>query len=343
MKSLSKGLNVPKVVSNPSCGYPFYLYFLCIFYNVVRDAYNSLLKGVGDKVEETREDIQKMVDHILTNFAGEIPGVKVPGIPPNPKHEAFELTKYWNHDPWKAARGGGKIKNCDSPILSLFMEDEFGQPVSDEVKEEVRGDLFGYWNDIYDVGEKLTNYKELGLKRREDFRKTMEGKFPWLRLCEGHWKAKQLWINYFSPWKKTRLPPTPDTKKPSPSPNNLRGKTPIELSSDDNEKPKAQTPIDISSDNSGDEAPGDANRESPIDISSDEDKTPTGSKRRREDSGPDSGPSKRSKGKGKEVMTPDVHPTRPNPKKINAKLGKVTISFLFIRHLLKISRSTHCI
>ena len=217
MKSLSEGLNVSKVVSNPSCGYPFYLYFLCIFYNIVRDAYNSLLEGVGDKVDKTREDIQKMVDHISTNFTGEIPGVKVPGIPPNPKHKVFELTKYWNHDPWKAAWGGGKIKNYDSPILSLFMEDEFGQPVSDEVKEEVRGDLFGYWNDLYDTGKKLTNYKDLGLKRREDFRKTMESKFPWLCLCEGHWKVKQLWINYFSSWKKTRLPPTPDTKKPSPA------------------------------------------------------------------------------------------------------------------------------
>lgn len=322
---------------------PIYFILPTHHLQVVRDAYKYLLEGINNKVDETREDVRKMVDHISTNFAGEIPGIKTSGIPLNPKRDNFPLPKFWNQDAWKSIRGGSKIKNFDSPILSLFLENEFGKPLSDEVKEEVRGDIFGYWNDAYDAGEVLKNYKDLGLRRKEDFRKTMEGKFPWLRLCEGHWKAKQLWINYFSSWKKTRLPPTPDTKSPPTSPGNLQGKTPIELSSDDNETLKAKTPIDISSDSSEDEAPKVSNRETTIEISSsDEDDTPTGSKRKQDNNGPDAGPSKRLKGKGKEVPTPDPHPVRPYPKKISARIGKVSGSILFVRRSLKISSLTHC-
>jgi len=73
-----------------------------------------------------------------------------------------------------------------------------------------------------------------------------------------------------------------------------------------------------------DGAPENSDRETPVEIPSDEDNAPTGSKPRREDSGPGSGSSTRLKGKGKEVMTPNSHPARPNPKKINAKIGKVS-------------------
>jgi len=48
---------VPKVVLNPSHVYSFHFYYISThFYGVVRDAYNHLLEGVGNKVEEARED-----------------------------------------------------------------------------------------------------------------------------------------------------------------------------------------------------------------------------------------------------------------------------------------------
>ena len=213
---------------------------------------------------------------------------------------------------------------------------------TDEIKEEVRGDLFSYWNDLNDAGELPKNYKELGFRRREDFRKMMEGKFPWLHLCKGHWKAQQLWINHFSSWKKSHLPPSPDSKNSPPSPGNPKSKTPIEILLDDSENLEGQTPISISSDSSEVEFLGNPDHETPVEISSDEGESPTGSKRRHEDSNLDSGPSKRSKGKGKEVATPGPHSAQPKPKKINAKIGKVNSTFLFIGRLLKIFRTTHC-
>ena len=81
----------------------------------------------------------------------------------------------------------------------------------------------------------------------------------------------------------------------------------------------------------------------PIEISTDEDDASVGSKRRREDSGEmDSGASKKWKGKEKEVAPSNPHPPRPKPKKTLARVAKVSDSFLFITHLLKIPRSTYC-
>jgi hypothetical protein len=128
------------------------------------------------------------------------------------------------------------VKDIDSPILSLFFEDESGNPVSDEVKDQVRGDLTAYWLDMVKDGETPCHYKGLGFKRREHYRKTMEEKYPWLWLCEGHWKVKQIWVNY---WKKSRVPLA--------ATNNKSG-TPIEISSNTEDSSPVPIPIEVSSD-----------------------------------------------------------------------------------------------
>jgi hypothetical protein len=196
-------------------------------------------------------------------------------------------------------RNGTKVKDVDSPILSLFFEDESGSPVSDEVKDQVRGDLTAYWLDMVKEGETPCHYKGLGFKRREHYRKTMEEKYPWLRLCEGHWKVKQIWINY---WKKSRVPAAND-----------KCHTPIEISSNTEDS----TPVPV-----------------PIEVSSDEDgAASTGSKRGRsaENSLDSDISSKRHKGKGKDVgATPAFHPPKPQPKKkIAPKIGRVSRCHLY--------------
>ena len=250
-----------------------------------------------------------MINHLTATVTGAIPGIAPAGIPLNPRQANYELSKYWRQAPWQAIRNKSKSKDPNLPILSLFMEDEFGNPVSDEVKEEVRGDLYGYWtdvlNDIDNTGEVLTRYKDLGFKRKEDFRKTMEGKYPWLRLCEGHWKVRQLWINHFSSWKRVHMPAPP----PPTNPADPNGVTPIELSSDEGD--------------SDDREPM-----TPIEISSDGDDSPTGSKRRREESNDSESSSKKHKGKGKEVAASNFHHPPPQTKKTKAKVAKPVVSNL---------------
>ena len=355
-------------------------------YKIARDAYHVLLERISNKVDASRDDIKKMVDHISTNFTGEITAIGTTSIPLNPKKVNFKLVAFWENEPWQAIKNKSGVKDTDSvsPVLSLFMEDEFGQPVSDDVKKEVRGDIAGYWTDVHNSDEDLGNWKEIGFKRREDFRKTMEGKYNWLRLCEGHWKTKQLWVNYFPSWKTSNLPPTvtptpADNETPSPDPDagegetptstKTKGKTPTSAKTKGktptSTKPKGKTPanaktkgkapgsskiksdvpIELTSDE--DTAPDDGNitaivissdeddisnsgSNSPIVLSSGEEDVPIGAKRRREGgSEPGPGPSKKFKGKAKEVVASsppsNSRPARPVPtKKGKANVAKVS-------------------
>ncbi|KAF9781658.1 hypothetical protein BJ322DRAFT_1111578 [Thelephora terrestris] len=164
--------------------------------------YEEMFEALRDVVYDTKDDIQKIAGHIAVSSTGEIPGIKTFGIPLNPKKIHYENLKYWPQSAWLAVRRKAKPKDSKAPVLSLFFEDESGEMVSDEVKEEVRGDMTAYWVDMLHEGKVPVHYSGLGLKHREDFRLTMEGKYPWLQLCEGHWKVRQLWVNHY---KKTRI------------------------------------------------------------------------------------------------------------------------------------------
>ena len=273
-----------------------------ITHNVIRGAYEDILKSLHITINETRDNVRKISEHL---FTGQAARIETSSIPKNLKKEDFQGVNCWNQGPWLEIRSGSKNKDVNSPVLSLFFEDKFGNPISDKVKEQVRGDIAAYWIDMIREGEMPTHYHGLGFKCREHYRNTMEDKYPWLRLCEGHWKVKQIWINH---WKKDRVPPPAANKK---------SKTPIEISSDtEDSSPAPNEPV----------------HHTPIELSSDEDIVSTGSKRKHEDkTRSDSSSLKKFKGKGKYVGLPaGFNPARPRPKarnamvKSTAKVGMVS-------------------
>jgi len=153
------------------------------------------------------------------------------------------------------------------------MEDEFGNAIPDDIRDEVLRDIRGFWSDMLEDGKgnKLKRYNDLGFQTQNDFRVALEGRYPWLRLCDGHWKVYQLWINYFPSWEKSHMHGGPE-----------------------------QPPIDISDEDS--------------------EGSSLGSKRGHEDNGEDAAPTK----KHKEVATANFHHPRPQPKKIQVKVAKVS-------------------
>lgn len=117
-----------------------------------------------------------------------------------------------------------KYSDDETSIASLFYEDEYGKPVSEDVKTAVRQDLAGYWTDMVKKGKVPTAWGAMGIEDRNMYRQLMESKYPWLRLCAGHWKSGQIWI---SNWKG----------------DNKKFKDPITIT----DSPPASSPIDISS------------------------------------------------------------------------------------------------
>ena len=222
---------------------------------------------------ESTEEIKAM----MRKLQASVTGTDTPILPKVLRQEDFPQTKFWYVTSWRGIRNAGKAKDPDvnAPVLSMFLEDQFGKLVSEEVKDEVLDALQSYWIDVHNTGEKIRGWSETGLLRKDDFQTTMERKFPLLRLCEGHWKVRQLWTNYTGKWKRS----SPSKRSPGDSSDtqNKRQETPIEISSDDSDPP-------------------------------------ANIKRRREGE-EESQPPKRHKGKEREAVPSKFHPTRPQPKK----------------------------
>jgi hypothetical protein len=177
-----------------------------------REAYSQLLEGINRNVQLTRDDIKMIVDYLMAPRNADNPKWLTLASS-ELKEEDFIHIKFWRQCTWQAIKNKTLTLDSDltSPIISLYMEDELGRPIPSGIKYALRKDLYSYWNDLYWAGSsELHNHGALGMERRQHFSQTFEGKFPWLRLCEGHWKVDQLWVGYFSTWKRPRS--TPDTQ-----------------------------------------------------------------------------------------------------------------------------------
>ena len=190
---------------------------------VVRDPQYKTIKEIKKNVELTWEDVNILVERALKGTADPInhPTLAAsPTIPLEMKKEDYPLMQWWYPAKWLALKNRSITKpNPDGniPIISLYMEDENGRAIPSGRKIELWKDVYCYWNNLYLAGSTdLWNFGKLGLKRKEDFCKTLKDRYKWLCLCEGHWKVDQLWVSYFSSWKRPCTSPDCKTKELSP-------------------------------------------------------------------------------------------------------------------------------
>ena len=64
----------------------------------------------------------------------------------------------------------------------------------------VSRDAKAFWQWKYQKKVHLDKLTTIGWELHDEFRSTIKAVHPWLHLCEGHWKADQIWINNFSKW-----------------------------------------------------------------------------------------------------------------------------------------------
>jgi hypothetical protein len=170
------------------------------------------IRKIADQVTEIKDNIRKIAIKIASNPAAQNSEVDSDGIPFAPLQTNFKHLKHWEQGTYQAARAnlGTAELNPGTPLISSYMEDQFGNNISEGVKAALRGDLFAYWTGLHRNREPITNWKDLDLDMKERFRAKFEKAYGWLRLCEGHWKVDHLWINYFGSWKRSRMTPVPD-------------------------------------------------------------------------------------------------------------------------------------
>lgn len=139
---------------------------------------------------------------------GNAPPVSIPTIPLNPRQEDWGgKVKFWSREVWSVLKIGPGSVTFNSLIASLFLEDENGKRVSEGICKAVYASIHSFW--FQRVWNKATcsQLGPISLIRydiHKAFCETLEGDYPFLHLCEGHWKVYQLWKNSYTSWVRTQ-------------------------------------------------------------------------------------------------------------------------------------------
>ena len=78
------------------------------------------------------------------------------------------------------------------------MEDENGRPIQESQKSAARKRARVFWCKLLKRGIAPSSFCKLDIDIRDSYIALMEKSFPWLCLCENHWKSKKLWQNHYS-------------------------------------------------------------------------------------------------------------------------------------------------
>ena len=185
-------------------------------------AYDHLVDKMAHKIDRTRSDIKKIADRFpdpadapvrptpdpanlsVSSTPTPEPTADYSGIPLFPRREDYLDINHWTPDAWKAIqhpKKGDPTYQGPVPVNVLFWEDEFGNIIPPSRRKRVTRDLKVIWQDMHDKGRRLDCITKMGWETRQEFCTHIEEMQPWLRLCDDHWKADQLWTNTFTGWK----------------------------------------------------------------------------------------------------------------------------------------------
>jgi transcription termination factor Rho len=116
--------------------------------------------------------------------------------------------RHWDPEEYLGCRKGGKRGGEDlvatdkptSSILSSFMEGEDGSQVSDKTKMAAWRSAKGFFEQLLKDNSAPAAWGSAPLSIQHELINILETGFPFLRFCEGHWKANQVATNSYSQW-----------------------------------------------------------------------------------------------------------------------------------------------
>lgn len=119
----------------------------------------------------------------------------------------LEAVEYWERGPWFEARNRTAIVETDDPILVLFCEDKNGKILPKSEIKAARNAVKAYFEFLWTKKIAPSCWGDAPLNLRTDFVRKMEEEYEWLRYCNRHWKAEQLFMNYYPQWYKSKTKP----------------------------------------------------------------------------------------------------------------------------------------
>jgi hypothetical protein len=80
------------------------------------------------------------------------------------------------------------------------MEDEDGYQIPEDMKSDARKLAKRFFWQLLRLGQAPAKWGDIGQDVSNELTHQLETEFPWLRFCEGHWKAKKVPTNSYSQW-----------------------------------------------------------------------------------------------------------------------------------------------
>jgi len=117
--------------------------------------------------------------------------------------------RHWTSNDYKGSRKVGKSGiESDSvgetpgrySILSCYMEDENGGQIPKAKKNAAREAAKDFFNLLLDNGRAPSVWGDASMDVKNELIHILESGFPFLRLCDDHWKAKKIATNSYSQW-----------------------------------------------------------------------------------------------------------------------------------------------
>ncbi len=130
-----------------------------------------------------------------TSFAAPISGTSPALTLPQLLQKDYPNVRYWRHTEYqKRDKQDTTLRHKeDNRKTTMYLEDETGAQISKSLRSRLYNHAFAFWKALDDSGIKVTNFRETNLDIIKRFRNSVEADFSFLRLCEHHWKADELW------------------------------------------------------------------------------------------------------------------------------------------------------
>ena len=126
---------------------------------------------------------------------------------PQLKQEDHTHVKWWFETTYTTRRKAGKNSDDEGDfegkipsLSSRYLENGFGGQVPDSEKKAVQKKAKEFFHLILEMGRAPPVWGDLSLDIANEYLHFMESNFPFLRLCDNHWKARRVATNSYSQW-----------------------------------------------------------------------------------------------------------------------------------------------
>jgi hypothetical protein len=133
--------------------------------------------------------------------------VSAPTLAPQLNHADYPHVVFWYEDKYNILRKGGKRGGEDEPeehvtgsVLSSYMEQEDGNGVPKSTRNAARKRARAVFLSLLKDGTAPSTWGSAPFDVQLKLISTLETEFPFLRLCENHWKATMVATNSYSQW-----------------------------------------------------------------------------------------------------------------------------------------------